>query len=167
MLYLFFFPFALQAAVMFFDEFYFHLRRGLPRWEKIGHPLDTLSVLICYGFVLFFPYEIALVKIYIILALFSCLFVTKDEFIHKEECPASEQWLHALLFINHPLVLTLLGVAWPLYHARELPLFLIPFQSYASSIALFFRVQVVLIALFGLYQTFYWNLFRKTKPCAR
>src|ERR1019366_3333568 len=26
-----------------------HQRRGLPRWERLGHPLDTLSVAGCYG----------------------------------------------------------------------------------------------------------------------
>ena len=32
------------------------------------------------------------------LAIFSCLLVTKDEFSHKQDCPAAEQWLHAILF---------------------------------------------------------------------
>jgi len=25
------------------DEFYFHRRRGLPRWERLAHPLDTMT----------------------------------------------------------------------------------------------------------------------------
>ena len=82
-------------AVINIDEFYFHVKRGLPKWERIGHPLDTLTVLACFAFILIFPYSSLNLKIYIGLALFSCVFVTKDEFVHKECCPASEQWLHA------------------------------------------------------------------------
>ena len=41
--------FGTQAALMMVDELHFHRRRGLPRWERIGHPLDTATVLVCYG----------------------------------------------------------------------------------------------------------------------
>ena len=46
-------PFFLQGLAIFFDEFYFHHRRGLGKWEKVGHPLDTLTVLMAYLFLLF------------------------------------------------------------------------------------------------------------------
>ena len=82
-------PFFLQILIISFDEFYFHVRRGLPKWERLGHPLDTLTVLACFCFVLFVPYSPFSLKVYIALALFSCIFVTKDEFVHKEHCPAS------------------------------------------------------------------------------
>ena len=161
MIYLILFPFILQVLVIFFDEFYFHIKRDLPRWERIGHPLDTLSVLLCFAYVLFFPFDALHVKIYIGLALFSCVFVTKDEFVHKECCPASEQWLHALLFLNHPIILTLLGILWPLYQAEQLPSFLLIFQKDREVVARFLWMQTLFIGLFALYQALYWNVWRK------
>src|SRR3990167_10478936 len=103
-------PFLLQAIVIGIDEGWFHLRRGLPRWERIGHPLDTLTVLICMGYVLFVPYSKTAIFPYLLLSIFSCLMVTKDEFVHKEHCPASEHWLHALLFILHPITFVAAGL---------------------------------------------------------
>src|SRR5438105_13033611 len=99
-------PFILQAIAMIFDEGYFHIRRGLPRWERIGHPVDTLSVIACMGFVLFVPFSTSTLVGYIALAAFSSILVTKDEFVHKHHCPATEQWLHALFFTLHPITLT-------------------------------------------------------------
>ena len=107
-------PFILQALAILFDEFYFHVKRGLPKWERLGHPLDTLSLLVCLLFVIGVPYEPYALKIYGCLAVFSCLMVTKDEFIHKTHCPASENWLHACLFILHPITLAITSLIWPL-----------------------------------------------------
>lgn len=150
MLFLILLPFFLQTLIIFFDEFYFHWKRGLPKWERIGHPLDTLSTLLCFAFVLLFPFNSFNLKIYCALALFSCIFVTKDEFVHKDCCPASEQWLHALLFLNHPIVLILLGVLWS-------P----TFAEHRAAIQTFLWVQASCVALFALYQTVYWNFLRK------
>jgi hypothetical protein len=160
MIYLLLFPFLLQTAIIFFDEFYFHWKRGLPKWERIGHPLDTLSTLICFVFVLIFPFDAWHVKIYAALALFSCIFVTKDEFVHKECCPASEQWLHALLFINHPIVLFLLGILWTLYKAYPLPSFLHSLMQDRALVGMFLWMQTLFIGAFALYQAIYWNLIR-------
>jgi hypothetical protein len=130
-----------QAIAIGIDEYVFHLKRGLPKWERIGHPIDTLSVLACVAFVLFVPYSPSLIKVYVSLAVLSCLMVTKDEFIHKHVCPAAEQWLHAVLFVNHSLVLIALGLMWPA----------------ASEFSLFLWIQGSLTALFFLYQVIYWN----------
>jgi hypothetical protein len=48
-------PVALQMLCMTLDEFYFHWQRELPRWERLGHPLDTLTVLGCYVWLLIVP----------------------------------------------------------------------------------------------------------------
>ncbi len=136
-----FLPFILQAVVIGIDEYCFHLKRGLPRWERIGHPIDTLSVLLCLGFVLFIPYSGAMLKMFIALAILSCLLVTKDEFVHKHHCPASEQWLHALLFLNHPILLGCMGLIW----ARM------------SSLLPFLIAPAVFTLFFFFYQVIYWN----------
>src|SRR6185295_1334290 len=48
-------PIALQGLAMAVDELWFHRRRGLPRWERLGHPLDTLTVALCYGWLVALP----------------------------------------------------------------------------------------------------------------
>lgn len=156
-------PFVIQTLVITIDEFYFHVRRGLPKWERLGHPLDTLTVLACFVFILFVPYSSFALKIYIAMAIFSCVFVTKDEFVHKECCPASEQWLHALLFLNHPVVLTAAGLIWPFMSKAEGPSWLHGLVPSIEKIHLFLIVQTASIALFFLYQLIYWNILWKDK----
>ncbi len=154
-------PFFIQMSVIGIDEFCFHVKRGLPKWECIGHPLDTLTVLFCFGFLLLFPYSPFHLKIYCGLAVFSSLFVTKDEFIHKECCAASEQWLHALLFLNHPVVLSAAGLLWPLIDGVSLFAWMDPLLSYKAFFRQFLIVQTLFTALFFSYQVLYWNFLRK------
>lgn len=135
-------PFAVQALLMTADEFRFHHRRGLPRWERLGHPLDTATVLACYGTTLALPPTPFNLKLYAGLALFSCLFVTKDEFVHARRCSAAEQWVHAVLFVLHPLVLGTAALLW--YWGVRWPLI----------------GQTAMTALFGGYQLVYWNWLR-------
>jgi hypothetical protein len=147
-----FVPFFVQAIAIGLDESLFHIKRGLPKWERIGHPLDTLSVLACLVFVLAVPYSPSLIKGYVALAIFSCLMITKDEFVHKHVCPAAEQWLHALLFVNHSILLTAVGLMWPKIHGNDSPAWL-P----ADNLQPFLMVQSGMIILFFLYQVIYWN----------
>jgi hypothetical protein len=154
-------PFIVQTLVILIDEFYFHVRRGLPKWERLGHPLDTLTVLICFFFLIFVPYSSLALKIYIGLAIFSCIFVTKDEFVHKECCPASEQWLHALLFLNHPVVLASAGLIWLTFGRAEVPTWLSGLIPYAQMLRTFLWMQSGMVALFFVYQLVYWNLVWK------
>ena len=51
-------PIALQAMAMVVDEGWFHRRRGLPRWERLGHPLDTLTIAVCLGWLVVGPRNI-------------------------------------------------------------------------------------------------------------
>jgi uncharacterized membrane protein len=155
-------PFFVQMLVITFDEFYFHVRRGLPKWERLGHPLDTLTVLVCFLFVLFVPYSALALKIYIGLAIFSCVFVTKDEFVHKECCPASEQWLHAFLFINHPIVLTAAGILWTVINGAAPEMFS-ALRDYADPLRTFLSIQAGSAAIFLIYQSIYWNVIWKDK----
>jgi hypothetical protein len=98
--------FSLQGGLLLIDEFYFHRRRGLGLWERVGHPIDNL--------LLFFPLVFAFFRgpesdtarwIYFGFSALSCLLITKDEWVHTRECGASENWLHALLFVLHPVAL--------------------------------------------------------------
>lgn len=130
-------PFILQAACMIVDEFYFHERRGLPLWERVGHPLDTLTVLCCYSYLLWGPGD---PFVYIGLCSFSCLFITKDEFVHTKNCTGPEHWLHAMLFVLHPLSFL---SAYFLVQAKNFN---------------FLKIQTSVIFIFMLYQTVRWSI---------
>ena len=139
-------PFLIQGIVMFFDEFYFHRKRGLPLWERIGHPLDSLTVLACYLFILWQPATHANIYIYAGLCTFSCVFITKDEFVHTKFCDAKENWLHAMLFVLHPITFLCAGIIWK--------------ENLGANILL---IQTIFIAAFMLYQILYWSPFGITK----
>lgn len=137
--------FLTQGAFMAIDEFYFHRQRGLKVWEAWGHPVDSLLFLSCFflaGFSL--PRE-NLTPIWIILAIISTLAITKDEWVHKQECDGTEQWLHALLFIIHPISLWMCYQLWLA-------------QSPEAQFVL--RVMGFLVTGFMLYQIIYWQLIR-------
>jgi hypothetical protein len=133
-------PLVVQGVAMFFDEIHFHRRRGLARWERIGHPLDTCTVLACFALALLVPPTSGWLGVYTGLAAFSCLFITKDEWVHAQHCSPGEHWLHSILFVLHPLVLAAVAVLW------------------MHGLRLFVVGQATLTLAFGAYQTLYWNL---------
>lgn len=159
--------FFIQGIAMFFDEFYYHQKRGLPRWEKIGHPLDTLSTLSCFLFLYILPPTERNLIIYAGLAVFSCLFITKDEVVHAKECSPGEQWLHSILFILHPITLIAAVFIWPLLHTgtpTTVNLVFTPENLWAAKyLPLFILGQIVLIIIFMIYQITYWNFYAKDK----
>ena len=162
MKYLLLLPLAVQALAILVDEFWFHIRRGLPRWERIGHPLDTLTVLAPVLWMIFTPPTQRNVVILVCLAVVSCLFVTKDEFVHAEVCPPAEHWNHAVLFVAHPLVFLALGLLWPLAHSIAGTLapslqWLEQFRGMESALP----AQASILALYMVYQAVYWNLIYK------
>lgn len=157
-------PFALQAVGMIFDEGYFHVRRGLPKWERIGHPIDTGSVLVCMGFILFVPFCMGALIAYIVLAIFSSILVTKDEFVHKDHCPATENWLHALLFTLHPVTLTCAGFMWPVVQGSEVTPWIARWLNDKEALYLFLQMQFGTMFFFMIYQIVFWNVIWKDKP---
>jgi hypothetical protein len=156
-------PFALQALAIGVDEVFFHRRRGLPRWERIGHPIDTFTVLLCMGYVLFVPYSKQAILPYSLLAILSSLMVTKDEFVHKEHCPASEQWLHAILFILHPITLLSAGLIWPSAQGVETAAWLSSWLKVREFLHSFLTFQFIAMSLFMAYQVVYWNFIWKMR----
>jgi hypothetical protein len=140
------------------DEFYFHWRRGLPRWERLGHPLDTLTVWLCQVWLCWHQPSTTAIGVYVCLSLLSCLFVTKDEFAHHQHCTAGEQWLHALLFLLHPLILLSLGVLWA---ADAGQLGFIAVEGWEST---FLRGNLFAIFAFGIYQLLFWNWLWQRLP---
>ncbi len=118
-------------------------KRGLPRWERVGHPLDTLTVAACYAWLVANRPGPHALPVYIGLAAFSCLFVTKDEFVHARVCDGLESWLHAVLFVLHPVVFLAFGVLW---------------YAHAGQGAWFVRAQLAATLTFFVYQVLYWSV---------
>jgi len=131
---------ALQSFAIFVDEFHFHRNRGLPRWEQIGHPLDTLTVLASFIPMAILPKSGSTPPWLIGLIIFSCLFVTKDEWVHQAECCGDEQWLHSVLFLLHPGVLYAAWLCW-----KE------------SGPSVLHQIQIMALSVFFIYQVVYWN----------
>jgi hypothetical protein len=148
-------PLIVQGAAMGFDELYFHRKRGLGLWERIGHPLDTLTVVACFGWVLLVTPTRTAVASYVALAAMSCLIITKDEWVHARRCSPGEHWVHALLFLVHPVTLASAGMLWPALHARPA---LLPWATADRSLFFVVGGQFVLTAAFCIYQVAYWNL---------
>ena len=137
-------PVVLQMLAMLLDEFVFHRARGLPRWERIGHPLDTLSAALCYGWLVVVPPTTPhALGVYIGLCAFSCLLITKDEFVHARLCEPREAWLHAVLFVLHPLVFLAFGLIWT-----------------SADRAWLLQTELLLTLGFAAYQLGYWTLWR-------
>jgi hypothetical protein len=149
-------PALIQGLLMAVDEFHFHHARGLGAWERRGHPLDTLATLACFALPALFPFDATTLAAYVGLCVFSCLLVTKDEWVHARECGPGEHWLHAALFVVHPLVFTGFGVLW---YAGE--------SGVAAMLA---RGQIALMAAFLAYQIIFWVALGKGRwpdPAAR
>lgn len=135
---LFFIVSVIQGAAILFDEFYFHRKRGLPKWERIGHPIDTLSVIACLLFLALAEKNSITIWVFAAMAVASCILVTKDEWVHRKLCTAEEMWLHAVCFMMHPLLLFSGYIEWE----DQRPLFL----ALAGGISVFL-----------VYQIAYWN----------
>jgi len=137
-----------QGVLIAIDEFVFHHRRYMPRWERIGHPVDTFTVLFCFMFLILTEPSNTHRQIYYGLATISCLMISKDEWAHKKYCQASEMWLHALLFIMHPLILLSALAEWP-----------------GNKMNLYFVGAAILPFFF--YQIIYWNFSATRIPSKR
>ncbi len=151
-------PFILQAAAIAVDEFYYHHKRGLGLWERLGHPLDTLTVLSVYVFCFVWTFSPSNLLIFIGLSIFSCVFVTKDEFVHNKLCSAGEQLLHSILFLVHSLTCVALGYVWSLPKSTnlfsDLPLNSI-FENFTVNDFLIGQISV--LSVFVIYQIIFWN----------
>jgi 2-polyprenyl-6-hydroxyphenyl methylase/3-demethylubiquinone-9 3-methyltransferase len=146
---LWFLPFSLQGLAMALDEFGFHRRRALPRLEWLGHLLDTSLFLACLACPLLLRPEPAHLRLFGLLALLSCLLITKDEFLHQRLCTGGEHWIHAVLFILHPLVLVASGLLWISLGSSALLGLTIPSGTLVQSM---FLLQVLLVSGFLVFQ---------------
>lgn len=129
---------AFHGLLAIVDEFKFHRDRGLGRWERIGHPVDSIFFIAPFIYTHFFENT----TVFLVMCALSCVIVTKDEFIHNHECNSTEQWLHSVLFIMHPISLYGLWYFWQ------------------NNQMIFITMQTSIIFVFMLYQIIYWNIFQ-------
>jgi hypothetical protein len=155
-------PFILQMVCMAADEFWFHRKRGLPRWERIGHPLDTMTVALCLACILCFRPGRHAVLAFVALAVFSCVFVTKDERVHLRYCSATEQRLHAILFLLHPVMLASAALIWPAAWSSP-PAWISSVVRYSGMERAFLIFMLSLMLGFCVYQFVFWNLLWQPK----
>jgi hypothetical protein len=165
-------PLPIQGVAMLYDELHFHRARGLGRWERIGHPLDTVTMLACVAWALAVEPTPRAAGVYAALAIVSCLFVTKDEVVHARSCTAGEHWLHAILFLVHPVILVSLALLWLAAHRARPDGATLAWRLPDSVTALrILTWQFAGTAAFGLYQAAYWNLpwraWRTDQPSVR
>ena len=141
-------PLYFQGLIILWDDLYFHRKRGLPFFERWGHPLDTISYLAA----LLFPYYNLPTNlnqiVFAAIALFSTVFITKDEFLHFKLCGSTEMWIHAMAFSLHPICLGIVGYVW----------IQSPQQYQQTSL---FIIAPIFIFLF--YQVIYWNFIWQKK----
>lgn len=133
-----FLPFLLQGLAMGVDELGFHRRRAVVRREWAGHVLDTAVFLACLACPVLLPPTAGHLLQYAGLGAASCLLITKDEFSHHVGCTGGEHWIHALLFILHPIVLVVTAGLW-IGSAQAPPL---------PAAAGLLRLQALLVAAF-------------------
>jgi hypothetical protein len=145
-------PFLAQVIAMAIDELWFHRKRRLPRWERIGHPLDTLSVVSCFVWTIFAPFDSKTLAAYCLFSVASCLLVTKDEAVHAMHCTAKEHWLHAVLFLLHPMVLASAAILWAASRGLS------PFGMNAAPARVALLCELAITSIAGIHQTLYWNL---------
>lgn len=128
----------MQGILLLYDDVVLHRRRGLPRWERAGHPIDAF----------FFSLPIAIAAfggpttpsgVYWTLSFLSCIIILKDEWVHVGRIGALEATIHAALFVIHPVTLV---AAWRLAQTGET-----------------LGLVLAWIALLGVvsFQTIYWN----------
>ena len=134
-------PFILQGLILSVDEFYCHRRRSLGVWERVGHPIDTFVFSLALTLLLFLQQESW--WIYAGVGFLSCLLVSKDEWVHAELSSGFENWLHALLFMLHPVVLIWAGYLW---------------WSEDTDVRSIVLVALGFSGAFFLYQCVYWKL---------
>lgn len=136
-------PFLIQSILMGYDEVLHH-KRGLGIWERLGHPLDSLTVFVPLSMIAMNDYNESRLTMYSILAVFSCLFITKDEFVHHRECSSVETWIHSVLFVLHPMIFLSSGILW---------------KNDPNNF--FLTLQPALVGIFMIYQILRWSFLWK------
>jgi len=128
----FFLALFIQGSFLFYDEVVLHRQRGLPPWERWGHPMDTF----------FFALPFVSGGVFITLSVLSCLVILKDEWIHHGRINGTEGFCHGALFVLHPVTLY-----WG-------------YRNLIASHQMLLQASSILLVTLMLTQLIYWNAIR-------
>ncbi|RHX93798.1 hypothetical protein DLM76_12420 [Leptospira yasudae] len=162
--YTFAFPFFFGLVLAAIDEFYFHWKRGLPTWERIGHSIDIVFTIIPYSILIFFEYDQTNLLVYVIFALISCMTVVKDVWVHNRECEASEEFIHGLMSMLHPILLLIPALLWPSFHGGQSSILL---SKDATMFKFFFTAIYIGSFVWLAYNFIFWNMIDKGRRISK
>jgi hypothetical protein len=153
-------PWWLLSLGMLVDELRYHRARGLPVWERVGHPVDTAVMLSCLALTFVSAPTRRALLAFAALSFLSMALITKDEGVHLRACTPGEARLHAALFMLHPLALLSTLAAWAAPEA------LAAAGADAARLRLALAAQLGVGAAFWLYQVLYWNFLCEAAPAS-
>lgn len=153
-------PWWLLSAGMLVDELLYHRARGLPLWERVGHPVDTAVMLACLALTFTAAPSRGALLAFGTLSLLSMALITKDEGVHLRACTPGEARLHAALFMLHPLALLSALAAW------AAPGALAAAGADPGRLRLALAAQLAVGAAFFVYQAAYWNFLCEAAPAS-
>jgi hypothetical protein len=138
-----------HGVLTLYDELWLHRRRRLGSWEARAHLAATALIVVLELGVFFLAPSPGRMFAYFVLAVASSLSITLEEKLHARVCPPIEHWVHALLFMLHPLALLTIGVCWqrlgkPLRELDGWPLGVLAVYTFGT-------------LAFSIYQALYWR----------
>lgn len=135
----------LHGILFRIDEFKFHRKRGVQKVELINALFDGFLFLSALAIPLFADFSYWAEKIYIALAIVSCLSISKNEFFYKG-LEFGERVTHSLLYVLHPVILFAYYDGWKVnYFDKHYYVWLV------QLLYVFLGFQAV------AYQIIYWN----------
>jgi len=135
----------LHGILFRIDEFKFHRKRGVQKVELINALFDGFLFLSALAIALFADFSYWSEKIYIALAIVSCLSIAKNEFFYKG-LELGERFTHSLLYVLHPVILFAYYDGWKVnYFDKHYYVWLV------QLLYVFLGFQAI------AYQIIYWN----------
>ena len=102
----------IHAIAFTFDEYILNKKRNLSQKEINSALLDGILYLAAVALTIFTTFSENLGRVYIGLALLSCISVVKNEAIYPGNIPKIERITHAMLYVLHPLILYAFYISW-------------------------------------------------------
>ncbi len=101
----------LHSLLFFYDESLLNKKRELTKFENISVYIDGFFFLVPVAMTLFTNYDSKFNMIYLIMSIFSCLSIIKNELFYTD-LSKRERLVHAALYVLHPLILYAFHESW-------------------------------------------------------
>ena len=147
---------SLQVILFHVDEYYFHRKRGLSKYEIASAITDGAFYVLPLIIATFAKFDSIWKTIFIVLAGISCLSIAKNELFYPA-LQVKERIIHSLLYVLHPILLYSFYISWKGNF----------FDAYPN----FWILQLLYVAIgfkTVIYQIIYWNYIHENpKPSAK